>query len=475
MAVRTGSAGARPARIICVGAALLGLTGCGVVYTAPAVHQGEAFGTAYQTDLDVKVVPMTYESAAAANLDPYVPARLPVAFQPGATGAAARIGAPELPPIPASSAVATPRPGFVADEFPPVSEPAPYRIGIADVLLLSVNEPAKLDDLPGLISAQAKRQGYIVQDDGAIAIPDAGRVRVAGMTLQDAEAEIFRALVAARIDPSFSLEIAEFNSQRVSVGGMVGDPKLLPITLKPLYLHEAVDMAGGVTAANPKVSSGRLFRDGKAYQIGLERFLTDPAARKVVLRDGDSIYVGSEYNEAEAQRYFDEQLRVRSELLQGTQFQLQAEQIRAQREQTALERMADQRALFKDRVELGAVERYYAYRAGEVRKPGRIALPFEHTMNLADALLADDGINTNIADYGEIYVLRASTDPQQNGAVTAYRLDAENAANLVVATRFEIRPNDVIFVAEQPVTSWNRAFSQILPQVFLSATSTLGG
>ena len=104
-----------------------------------------------------------------------------------------------------------------------------------------------------------------------------------------------------------------------------------------------------------------------------------------------------------------------------------------------------------------------------------MALPFERSLNLADALLSDDGINTNIADYSEIYVLRASTDPQQNGAVTAYRLDAENAANLVVATRFEIRPNDVIFVAEQPVTSWNRALSQILPQVFLSATSTLGG
>ena len=44
MAVRTGPASTRPARITCIGAALLGLAGCGVVYTAPAVHQGEAFG-----------------------------------------------------------------------------------------------------------------------------------------------------------------------------------------------------------------------------------------------------------------------------------------------------------------------------------------------------------------------------------------------------------------------------------------------
>jgi polysaccharide export outer membrane protein len=74
--------------------------------------------------------------------------------------------------------------------------------------------------------------------------------------------------------------------------------------------------------------------------------------------------------------------------------------------------------------------------------------------------------------------LRAETDPQLNGGLTAFHLDAENAANLAVATQLEIRPNDVVFVAEQPITSWNRAFSQILPQLFLSfanAVTPAGG
>lgn len=70
-------------------------------------------------------------------------------------------------------------------------------------------------------------------------------------------------------------------------------------------------------------------------------------------------------------------------------------------------------------------------------------------------------------------MLRAETDPQLNGGLTAYHLDAENAVNLAVATRFEIRPNDVVFVAEQPITSWNRALSQILPQLLLTATERL--
>ncbi len=65
-------------------------------------------------------------------------------------------------------------------------------------------------------------------------------------------------------------------------------------------------------------------------------------------------------------------------------------------------------------------------------------------------------------------MLRAESDPQFNGGLTAFHLDAENAVNLAVATQMEIRPNDVVFVAEQTVTSWNRVLSQILPQILLT-------
>ncbi|MHA1528871.1 MAG: polysaccharide biosynthesis/export family protein [Alphaproteobacteria bacterium] len=456
-------------RTIALSTALLALAGCGVIYTVPSVHDGFPFGTARGTDFDVKVVTLTYESAASANMEAYVPARLPLAFQPGASAAAsASAQLPPMPALPAATARRSVRPGSTPDELPPLAEFEAYRIGVADVLLLSVSGYATLEDLPGLISSQSKRQGYIVQDDGAIAIPDAGRIRVAGMTLQDAEAEIFQALVAAGIDPSFSLEIAEFNSQRVSVGGLVGAPQLLPISLKPLYLHEAVELAGGATVTDPGVTSIHLFRGGKTYRIGLERLLSDPAARQVTLRGGDSIYVGSEYREAEAQRYFEEQLTLRQGLVQGTQFQIQLEQLAARRDETAREVLADQREVFMDRLELGAVDRHYAYLTGEVRKQGRMPLPFERSMSLADVLFDEGGVNIQFGDYAEIYVLRAESDPQRNGGLTAFHLDAENAVNLVVATQLEIRPNDVVFVAEQPVTSWNRALSQILPQLILS-------
>ncbi|MGG7566709.1 polysaccharide biosynthesis/export family protein [Rhodovulum sp. DZ06] len=509
-------------------AAAFGLSGCGVIYTVPDVS--EAAG-----DVDVRVVAMTFETAAEANLSAYTPARLPPYFRPEPAPQSPRLGVPnvrtpQMPDLaaqarrdgqarnvsvnlPEGAAQRTRGPGVAATRMPPPSEPRPYRIGVADVVLLAANTAgAELNDVPALIAAQSRRQGYIVQDDGAIAVPDVGRVRIAGKTLEEAEAEIFNALVAQRLDPTFSLEIAEFNSQRVSVGGDVRSPTLAPITLKPTTLTEALSLAGGVTGTDTDYAVVRLFRNGEVYQAPLSRLYGENGLQDVLLRDGDSVYVDTSYDEEQARRYFEEQLRLRQAELAEREFafrQLQADIDEVRLQQTlaqfeiqkaqltqAIARMridvasynnavanqagledARQREAFQARLELGAVKRDYAYLAGELRinAPSRIALPFENRLMLADALFHTLSPNAQFADYGEIYVLRKGTAGGDFGAVTAYHLDADNAAALTLATDFEMRPNDVVFISAQPVTSWNRVISQLTPQIFLQAATTANG
>ncbi|MEO1686680.1 MAG: polysaccharide biosynthesis/export family protein, partial [Pseudomonadota bacterium] len=397
----------------------------------------------------------------------------------------------------------------VAVNLPPPSEPAPYRIGVSDVLLLSTNTAgATLDDVPTLLSAQSSRQGYIVQDDGAIAIPDVGRIAVSGLTLEDAEAEIFQALVAQRLDPSFSLEVAEFRSQTVSVGGAVQQPNVQPISLKPLFLSSALQIAGGVRAPDLDYAIVRLFRDGEVFEAPLTAIYADGGLNDVLLRDGDAIFVDADYDVTQARAFFEEQLRLRDAELRErefafrqrqadidevrfgvtvAQFELQKAQLRQQinqmRVQTAtfnLQRQteiraanADARAAFQDRVRLGAVARDYVYVTGEVRAPRRTALPFESRSNLADVLFEENqnGITIFSADYGEIYVLRQGVNGAPVGAVTAYHLNAANMANLTTATMFEMRPNDIVFVAEQPITAWARVVNQLVPNLISQATS----
>ena len=57
----------------------------------------------------------------------------------------------------------------------------------------------------------------------------------------------------------------------------------------------------------------------------------------------------------------------------------------------------------------------------------------------------------------KVYLLRGS-DP-----VVAYHLDAQSPTRLIVAESMELRPNDILYVAEQPIMSFNRTLATILP------------
>ena len=442
----------------------MALSGCGVVYVTPRVLSGTA------SDASVRVLPLTAETVLAANQAPYVPRSLPEAFgqfvDPGRAVAQAGTGG-----LPTPTAERPSRPGTLDTRIPPTRPVGPYAIGVGDVLLLATPQVGTtVEELSGLLAASNRRQGYTVQDDGAVAIPDVGRVAVAGMTLEDAEAALFGRLVANGIDPTFSLEVAEFNSQRVSVGGAVGLPAVIPVTLTPLFLDEALARAGGVTARDLDIASVRIYRDGTLYQIPLRELYSDRALQRIPLTDGDALFVDTSFDLDQAELYFEQRLR-----LADARQTARATALSALSAEIALRRGAleDQRANFGARLELGAVGRDHVFVTGEVVRQTRVPLPFGQQATLADVLYGDDnGVPTETGNPSQIYVLRGSTDPREFGGVTAWRLDARNAASLVVATRMEMRPNDVVFVAEQPITRWNRVLQQVIPSLIVTGVTT---
>ena len=46
-----------------------------------------------------------------------------------------------------------------------------------------------------------------------------------------------------------------------------------------------------------------------------------------------------------------------------------------------------------------------------------------------------------------------------------YHLDAEFATGMLLAERFEMRAQDVVFVDTAGVSQWNRVISQLLPSI----------
>ena len=77
---------------------------------------------------------------------------------------------------------------------------------------------------------------------------------------------------------------------------------------------------------------------------------------------------------------------------------------------------------------------------------------------LADVLFTNGGpLSASNAKRSEVYLLRGK-DP-----VVAYHLDAQSPTRLIVADAMELRPNDILYVAEQPIISFNRTLATIVP------------
>ena len=77
---------------------------------------------------------------------------------------------------------------------------------------------------------------------------------------------------------------------------------------------------------------------------------------------------------------------------------------------------------------------------------------------LADVLFTSGGPLSSVsAKRSEVYLLRGSNP------VVAYHLDAQSPTRLIVADAMELRPSDILFVAEQRIISFNRTLATIVP------------
>jgi len=443
-----------------LGLIVMTFAGCDVVLRSPQVTAG------VDDAAKVRVRAITTETVMQANLTPYTPRSLPSVFSMTAGGTRQASSVPALPDAPALPET---RPDSLQLRLPPAVTPEQYRIGISDVILLSTPQTGStIEELSGLLAAENSRQGYTVQNGGTINVPNIGRVQIAGLTISEAEDILFQRLLENQIDPTFSLEIAEFNSQKVSIGGAVGNPTVIPMKLTPIYLDEALAAAGGITVEDQDYASVRLFRDGELYQIPLRELYSNRGLFRTRLIDGDAIFVDTEYDLRQAQDFFEQSIRrtTAEQQLIETALNRLSTQVSIRRAE-----LEERRSNFEMRRELGAETRDYAYVTGEVRRQSRFALPYEQRASLTDALFDQaGGIEFKEGDVSQIYVLRAATDPREFGAITAWNLDARNAAALAIGASFELRPNDIIFVASQPITRWNRTISQLLPTLSVIST-----
>lgn len=152
---------------------------------------------------------------------------------------------------------------------------ARYTIGPGDVVGVIVYDHPELLPNAGAVIAQSVdptgvqvAPGFIVDADGEIAFPYIGRVRVAGLSEGDASDLLIKLLRPHIRDPQVTVRIQSFRSRRAYVEGEVRNPGSQIFTDVPMTLNEAINRAGGITAAGNR-SAVTLIRNGRSILIDL--------------------------------------------------------------------------------------------------------------------------------------------------------------------------------------------------------------
>ena len=297
--------------------------------------------------------------------------------------------------------------------------PPDVRIGTGDSVTVTIWEAAagglfstaSLERTsPGSRTATIPEQE--VSQNGTIQVPYAGRVKIAGLRPQEAEALIVESLKGKAIEPQTVVSITKNRNNTVTVTGEVTNGMLAPVSVKGDRVLDVIASAGGLRAPGHEVFV-RLTRGEKSANVPFNTLLAD-ARENVYVRPGDVLTVVRE-----PQRFTAFGGTGRNELIQFDAAGMTLEQAIA-RAGGLLDFRADSTGVFLLRFEPGS---------------------------LVAELLPDrqDQIATSYVPV-------------------VYRLNLRNANSYFMARAFPMRDKDILYVANAPLTE---------VQKFLSVVGTL--
>ena len=170
------------------------------------------------------------------------------------------------------------------------------RVGIGDTLLVTIFEAAggglfsqPVTDSSQTGSHSAVLPPQIVQRDGSITVPYAGRVPVDGKTIHEIEHEIVKRLTGKAIEPQVVVQLSRNIASSVTLNGEAVQGARVPLNAGGDRLLDVIAEAGGIkTPANQTFLE--LTRDGQTVRVPFQTLLNDPK-QNIYARPDDTLTV----------------------------------------------------------------------------------------------------------------------------------------------------------------------------------------
>lgn len=244
----------------------------------------------------------------------------------------------------------------------------------------------------------------VIGSRGDILLRGAGSFKAANRSLAEVRADVSRALQEKGFLPSFQLEVTDFKSRNFYLITNNYGAKKIPLEASKLNLKQAI----------------------------LDNILNDDSAKIDHNPDGLTV--------VELKR-------------NGLSYRMTLHEILGGGASKTFIQDGDTIELKDLKYKLGEV-----FALGGAGSAQMVPIDPSKRETLADILFASKGALNNLsAKRSEVYLLRGRSPS------VAYHLDAQNVSRILVAAQTELRPNDIVYVADRPIISFARTLAEINP------------
>ena len=283
-------------------------------------------------------------------------------------------------------------------------EPQSYKVGSGDKLFIYVyGETERLSAALARGAAINPIFEKIVRDDGTIFYPNAGILDVADKTIEEIRLLLTEKLSSVLNNPQVDVSVSEFKSKKIVVSGNFANVGAFPITTVPQTLSETVATANpyGMNGQEPlgDLTSINFTREGLTYKIDYEYLTRNSQIQNFIYMKNGDV------------------------------------------------------------IHLPDNSLNQVHVLGEASNPTSINIK-RKSIPLSTALAQARGLNQSTSKGKEVFILR-SVDYE--GKPRIFKADISSPTGYLLAGKFNVQAQDIVFIGTAGVTSWSRFINQVLP------------